>query len=544
MTPNPHNFETTLTVPEDLAPATPVELTSRARRLYLARRRHELLAPTNALIELIGLLSAEEKILACERVVGDLRTLQTHARRMASMIEEALGPGNSEKDASRVINHDLRSLLTIILGYGDGLKRSAHKLFLDSFADEFEQIYSLGRRVLTLADMTVAQLRSPNGYTAVDDVSRYLDRIADSVETGNDTIEPAAEPGRVLVAEDNEPIRNLLCDYLRTQGHEAVPVRDGAEALSMIESRPFDLILTDIEMPRTNGFQVIERLKGNPRLRDIPVIVISGHGELDGIAHCIKMGAEDYLPKPFNQVILKARVDACLEKKRLRDRNEQQRLRYNDLLYAILPGPVVEELVETDTVKPRRRESVAVLFADIVGFTTYCDRQQGSPEVVVQHLRRLFETWEGEASALGVQKIKTIGDAFMAAGGLLEDVENPVLDCVRLGLGMINFTRELRDEGGRELGFNLRVGVHTGPVVSGVLGRRQSLFDIWGDTVNIAARLESHGKAGCVNLSLEAWERIRGFFEGENRSIRELKGKPGLTEIVHLNPDTIKWLNA
>ena len=109
---------------------------------------------------------------------------------------------------------------------------------------------------------------------------------------------------------------------------------------------------------------------------------------------------------------------------------------------------------------------------------------------------------------------------------------------------MINFTRELRDEGGRELGFNLRVGVHTGTVVSGVLGRRQSLFDLWGDTVNIASRLESHGKAGCVNLSLEAWERIRGFFEGENRSICELKGKPGLTEIVHLKPDTIKWLNA
>jgi hypothetical protein len=81
-------------------------------------------------------------------------------------------------------------------------------------------------------------------------------------------------------------------------------------------------------------------------------------------------------------------------------------------------------------------------------------------------------------------------------------------------------------------------------LVSGVLGRRQSLFDLWGDTVNIAARLESHGKAGCVNLSLAAWERIRGFFEGENRSICELKGKPGLTEIVHLKPDTIKWLNA
>jgi len=514
----------------------------RARPFYLARRRQELLAPTHALIELVELLSAEEKIGACGPIVDDLKKIKLHAERMAAMIQSALDPGRSVDEASKTLNHDLSNCLTPILGYGGDLARVARKYFLDGFTDEFREVGGLGHQVQSLAQATVEQLRSPDRLAFVEDVNLYLERIPAPVADDDEALPPSAEPGRILVAEDNEAVRELLCDYLRSQGHEVVPARDGAEAMELLEAGDLELVMTDIEMPRADGFELIERLRSDPRGRAIPVIVISGHTELDGIAHCIKMGAEDYLPKPFNRVILKARVDACLEKKRLRDRTEQERLRYNDLLNAILPGPVVRELVETDAVKPRRREGVAVLFADIVGFTRYCDDHSDCPEFVVQHLRRLFESWEKEASALGVQKIKTIGDAFMAASGLLEDVANPVLDCVKLGMRMIEFTQKLRDGSGHEMGFELRVGVHVGTVVSGVLGRRQSLFDLWGDTVNIAARLESHGDAGCVNLSVEAWEQICGLVAGERHSFRELKGKPGLTKIIHLAPSAIKWL--
>jgi class 3 adenylate cyclase len=529
-------------VPMGQRPAARGEQPGRARPFYLARRRQDLLAPTHALIEMVDLLTAEEKIAACGPILADLQKIKLHAQRMAAMIQSALDPGRSVDEASKTLNHDLSNCLTPILGYGGDLARVARRYFLDGFADEFREVDGLGHRVQYLAQATIAQLRSPAGHAFAEDVNLYLERIPAPGAGDDDALAPSAEPGRILVAEDNEPVRDLLCEYLRSQGHDVVPARDGAEALELLEAGNFDLVMTDIEMPRADGFEVIERLRSDPRGRAIPVIVISGHSGLDGIAHCIKMGAEDYLPKPFNRVILKARVDACLEKKRLRDRSEQERLRYNDLLNAILPGPVVRELVETDAVKPRRREGVAVLFADIVGFTTYCDDHSDCPEFVVQHLRRLFEDWEKEASALGVQKIKTIGDAFMAASGLLEDVPNPVIDCVRLGLRMIEFTQRLRDGAGQELGFELRVGVHVGTVVSGVLGRRQSLFDLWGDTVNIAARLESHGDAGCVNLSVEAWEQIRSSLAGERHSFRELKGKPGLTKVIHLDPAAIRWM--
>jgi class 3 adenylate cyclase len=107
---------------------------------------------------------------------------------------------------------------------------------------------------------------------------------------------------------------------------------------------------------------------------------------------------------------------------------------------------------------------------------------------------------------------------------------------------MIEFTQKLCDGAGLPLGFELRVGIHVGTVVSGVLGRRQSLFDLWGDTVNIAARLESHGDAGCVNLSLEAWDQIQDLVASERHSFRELKNKPGLTKIIHLDPGAIRWV--
>ena len=318
-----------------------------------------------------------------------------------------------------------------------------------------------------------------------------------------------------------------------------MPARDGIEALEIIRSASFDLLLTDIEMPRANGFVVLDQIAADSRLRGLPVIVISGHGELEGIAHCITMGADDYLPKPFNRVILGARVNSSLEKKRLREQTERDRRRYNELLNAILPPTIVAELSQTNAVRPRRCEKVAVVFADIVGFTQYCDHRQDDPEVVVQHLRKMFEAWEEMAVSLGVQKIKTIGDAFMGASGLLEKSMNPVLDCVRLGIRMIEFTQGMRNDEGRPLGFDLRVGVHVGPVVAAVLGHRQSLYDLWGDTVNVASRLESNGRPGCVNLSIPAWTCISEFVCGEARGICKLKGKPEPVEIIHLEPRTI-----
>jgi class 3 adenylate cyclase len=353
---------------------------------------------------------------------------------------------------------------------------------------------------------------------------------ADLHESAGRVAQPL-EHGNVLVIDDNQENCGLLCRWLRHEGHTVTAAENGLRALELVRMQPFDLILLDVIMPELNGFQVLERLKADEVLRHLPVIMVSALDEIDGVVRCIKCGAEDYLTKPFNPVLLRARINACLDKKRFRDREVQylaqirkEQARAEELLHVILPHEVVRELKLTNAVQPRRFENVAVLFADIVGFTPFCDGHP--PEHVVAHLQGLIETWEEIALHHQVEKIKTIGDAFMAAAGLLQKPpDHPVLHAVRCGLEMIRATQVL------PIGWNLRVGIHVGPVVAGVIGKRQYLFDLWGDTVNTAARMESHGVPGHVVLSDAAWRPIADRAQGESRGVLSIKGK-GQMEMV------------
>jgi class 3 adenylate cyclase len=272
---------------------------------------------------------------------------------------------------------------------------------------------------------------------------------------------------------------------------------------------------------------VLEGVKADPALRHVPVIMISALDELDSVVRCIEMGAEDYLPKPFNPVLLKARVGACLEKKRSHDREvdylrqiEAQKKRADELLHVILPDEVVEELKTTNTVKARRYADVAVLFCDVVGFTSYSEKAE--PELVVANLQELVDAQEDLALRYDLQKIKTIGDCFMAACGLLKPVDNPVLNTVRWGLDMVAMIQKMQAH------WNVRVGIHVGPLVAGVVGHRQYLYDVFGDTVNTASRIESNGVPGAVAVSAAAWRRIEHCCRGQSLGLVHLKGKGDL----------------
>src|SRR5829696_8763475 len=189
---------------------------------------------------------------------------------------------------------------------------------------------------------------------------------------------------RILVVDDNEDNRYTLTRRLHREGWaDVATAENGREALYKIAQQRFDLVLLDIMMPDVNGYEVLKQLKSDPATRGIPVLMISALSEFESVVRCIELGAEDYLPKPFNPALLRARVAACLEKKRLHDQEvwyrqqiEAERQRADELLHVILPDEIVQELKTTDAVQPRRYENVAVLFCDIVNFTPYCDQRQ------------------------------------------------------------------------------------------------------------------------------------------------------------------------
>jgi len=342
----------------------------------------------------------------------------------------------------------------------------------------------------------------------------------------------AENPPTILVVDDDENNRYTLIRRLGREGYtEVVEAHDGLQALNALATRPVDLILLDVMMPKMDGYQVLEHLKAEPALRDIPVIMISAVDALESVVRCIELGAEDYLQKPFNATLLRARIGASLEKKRLRDQAaahlqaiEAERLRADDLLHAILPAGAVQELKITNAVKPRRYDNVAVLFCDIVEFTAYCDRNP--PEQVVSELQGLIERFEDIIAQHRMEKIKTIGDAFLATAGLLQRVEDPLLTSLRCGLAMVEAAKQAKPHWG------VRVGVHHGMVVAGIVGRRQFLFDLWGDTVNTAARITACADVNSVFVSQHLWHRVGDQGHGTSRGSYDLKGK-GRIELVH-----------
>lgn len=507
-----------------------------------AARRGELLTPVQAMIDVSGRILADAGSQSRPLFGDDLRKLHGAALELRGLIETALSavplgatPFDEARARSSRARHDMLNKLNPVINYSEMWLEEAADEGLERFIPELELLRNMGRQCYGLLDAIIdlpaSQMpqsdlsRSAWPQSAAPDSSPELARIEALVQRV--TAQHAAqrsETGRLLIVDDNEINRDILRRLLESQGHQVADAADGERALELVARRSFDLVLLDVVMPRMDGFEVLMRLKADSRLREIPVIMISALNEINYVASCIKLGAEDYLNRPYNVVFLQARIGACLEKKRLREREiehleqiETERRRADELLHVILPREIVTELKTTNAVAPRRYDSVAVLFADIVDFTPYCDRH--APEDVVQHLQQLVETWEERCLAHDIQKIKTIGDAFMAASGLLTSVENPTLNCIRFGLEMIAATQAL------STGWNLRVGIHFGQVVAGVLGRRQYLFDLFGDTVNTAARMESHGVKGGIVLSGTAWSQVEHLCRGTQLEPTPVKGK-------------------
>src|SRR5512139_1326090 len=179
------------------------------------------------------------------------------------------------------------------------------------------------------------------------------------------------EQGHILVVDDHRTNRLKLCLGLKQQGHTVEEAENGIQALEKLRSEVFDLVLLDILMPEMDGYQVLNQMKDDKTLREVPVIVISALDDLESMVRGIELGAEDYLPKSFDPVLLRARIGACLEKKRLRD---QQR----KILHTFATREIAEELMANGFTLGGRRMDATVLFADICSFTTYAEQHDAT----------------------------------------------------------------------------------------------------------------------------------------------------------------------
>jgi len=332
----------------------------------------------------------------------------------------------------------------------------------------------------------------------------------------------------VLVVDDNETNRDLLTRRLKRQGYLSVEAEDGKTALAILRSQPVDFMLLDIMMPEVNGYEVLEQVKTDPALRHIPVVMISAIDEIESIVRCIELGAEDYLFKPFNPTLLKARVQACLEKKRLYDLEkayahqiEAERQKAEKLLLNILPETVATQLKQESGTLAESFPDATVLFADIVNFSDWASNL--APIQVVEMLNQIFSRFDQLVSHYGLEKIKTIGDAYMAVGGLPRPRADHAEAIAELALDMLIAIAEFDRGDGRS--FQLRIGVNTGPVVAGVIGTQKFIYDLWGDTVNVASRMESHSETGRIQVTTTTYQALKEKYRFQQRGPIQVKGK-------------------
>lgn len=333
---------------------------------------------------------------------------------------------------------------------------------------------------------------------------------------------------RILVVDDDQINRTVLVRNLKRFGHAAAIAENGRQALAMLRRQSFDLVLLDIMMPEMNGYQVLEQLRLDPALRHIPAVVISGIEDVSSVIRCIELGAEDYLFKPCDRVLLKARVDACLEKKRLRDLEhayinqlQQEREKSDRLLLNILPRPIAERLKQNTGIVAESYDDVTVLFADIVDFTSFTSRV--APTELVHILNTIFSRFDALAERYGLEKIKTIGDAYMVVGGLPEARADHAEAIAEMALTMQESIADISARYGEQ--FVLRIGVSSGPAIAGVIGAKKFTYDLWGDTVNTASRMEALGAPGRIQVSETTYERLNHCYSFDERGAIDVKGK-------------------
>ncbi len=326
---------------------------------------------------------------------------------------------------------------------------------------------------------------------------------------------------RLLVVDDNKVNRLLLARSLETQGHRVELAENGRVALEMRRTGSFDLMLLDIEMPEMDGFEVLEVLKADSALSDVGVIVTSAVEGLDSVVRCIELGAEDYLSKPVNPVLLKARISSGLAKKQLRD---QQRA----MVRRFATSEVADDMQQSGFALGGRHVRATVMFSDIRGFTSLAEAQ--TPAATIELLNDYYALMFDAISSHGGVVNQMVGDGLMAIFGAPQPLADHSAAAVRAALEMIEMVTMLSAErvaaGLREI--RIGIGIATGEMVAGYAGtQHRATYTCIGDTVNRAARLEAHTKVAqrCILVDGAARDELGDEFNLTAMGDQMFKGK-------------------
>lgn len=463
---------------------------------------------------------------------------------------------------NRELTDALDQLQIVSLSLAEGPPEPAQRSDAFDFASRTRILTATSMMGELLSCIRHAFRKSP-WLSSGDDVSRIesaihrISQFADSIPAGfslqqNITSPIAATPANcnvpqasafvavaqekqvILVVDDDYDNREIIRRFLASQGPEIILATNGHEALAITNSRRVDVVLLDLMMPDIDGFGVLQRLNSKYQIGELPTLMISSVDEIDKVAACIEAGAVDYILKPVNAILLRAKVRSLLERKQYLDqerkRTEQlehtlralevQKRRTESLLLNVLPQKIAAELQASGCVSPTYFEDATIVFTDFVNFTASTEKM--AADDLVTELNYYFTRFDEVVDRYGLEKLKTVGDSYIFLAGVPERSPSHPIDAVLASMEMLECVKQR--QGHPLSGWAMRIGINTGAVIAGVVGTRKFAFDVWGDSVNFASRMVSSGSANRINISARTFHRVKDFFLCEPRGEVKIKG--------------------
>jgi class 3 adenylate cyclase/CheY-like chemotaxis protein len=343
-----------------------------------------------------------------------------------------------------------------------------------------------------------------------------------TVQSASQSRDLQSDPGFILAVDDRQENRELVARNLSRIGHIVITAASGEEALRALEQSDVDVVLLDLIMPGMNGHEVLRRIKEHPEWRATPVIVISGSQDMDGIIECIEAGADDYLFKPFNPVLLQARIKAGIERKRWHDKEQQYRLQLerNEKFIRATFGRYLSDEIVTDILeRPEGLElggdlrRVSIMLSDIRGFTSLSENL--APAQVVSMLNRYLGVMTDIIMAHHGTIDEFIGDAILAVFGAPQHRDDDADRAVKCALAMQAAMADINALNAAE-GFpaiNTGIAINTGDVIAGNIGsERRSKYGFVGHPMNVTSRIEDITAGGEILISESTLQSLKGNY--------------------------------
>jgi adenylate cyclase len=512
------------------APPPPAEVTqtppdpARVRRASLAQIRHDLRTPINAIVGYSEMLLEDGEWHGREDLRAELASLRQASADVLARIDAALDPDAITQDDRPEVQAmagrlpaDLLEAVPLFAERARALTDRAAEAGLTESLPDLERIANAAVRLRTKIEQLSEGGLSETSERQIQQASAVArDVLATIRPLGNGELD--VHEGTLLVVDDHSTNRDLMARQLARQGYSVVTVGSGQEALHKLAAQEFDLILLDVLMPEMNGLEVLHRLKEHPEWAEIPVIMISALDEVDSVVRCIELGAEDYVVKPFNPILLTTRIRSNLRMRQVRR----------------LERAYAEELQNAEALNTRLLASVAPpLFAhrvvagssviDFTGDATVLYLQvDGLPHpgnaitarAYVTQLNALFSAFDALAEAAGVSWARPEGNAYVALMGVTQASEGDAETMADLALKLI---AETRRRGSDDL--HARIGIHTGSALMGALATERIRVHVAGDALDVAQRLADQARPDTVHVSTPVYLRLRDRFTCENKGV-------------------------